>query len=56
MRAERKQARPVEGLTQQNRGGGERKLPGGARDSRAVCGDPPQTADARVIVNGVQIG
>ena len=34
---------------------GERKLPGGARDSRAVCGDSPQTPDARVFVNSVQV-
>jgi hypothetical protein len=35
--------------------GGERKFPGGARDSRAVCGDSPQTPDARVFPSGVQI-
>ena len=31
------------------------RLPGGARDSRAVCGDPPQTPAASVFVNNVQI-
>jgi len=43
------------GLTHQNRSGGERKIPGGARDSRAVCGDSPQTPDARVSGSGMQI-
>ena len=31
------------------RAGGERMVSGGARDSRAVCGDSPQTPDARVF-------
>jgi hypothetical protein len=44
------------GQTHQNRGGGERPLSGGARDSRAVSGDPPQTPDARVFLSGVQNG
>ena len=34
--------------------GGERKFPGGARAS-GVCGDSPQTPDARVFPSGVQI-
>ena len=37
------------------RSGGERKLPGGARDSRAVCGDSPQTPDARTRGAGREI-
>ena len=32
-----------------------RVLPGGARDPRAVCGDSPQTPDAREVVRGAQI-
>ena len=40
------------GLTHQNHCGGEWQLPGGARDSRAVCGDSPQTPDARVFRSG----
>jgi hypothetical protein len=39
----------------QNRDSGERKLSGGARDSRAVCGDSPQTPDVHVFVSGIQI-
>ena len=38
-----------------NCGGGERQFPGGARDSRAVCGDSPQTPEPCVFVSGVQI-
>ena len=30
-------------------------LPGGARDSRAVCGDSPQTPDAHMFLRSVQI-
>jgi len=47
--------RPARALTLQDCDDGERQLPGGARDSRAVCGDSPQTPAARVVVNGVQI-
>ena len=45
----------VQGVTHQNRDSGEQKLSGGARDSRAVCGDSPQTLDAHVFLSGIQI-
>ena len=31
------------------------RLTGGACDSRAVCGDSPQTPEGRVIQSGVQL-
>jgi hypothetical protein len=35
--------------------GGEASFPGGAPDSGAVCGDPPQTRNGHEFPDGIQI-